>query len=344
MNNKRILQWGILGCARIAATALIPGIQGSSNGAVLAVASRNLEKAEEYARQFGVSRAYGSYEELLADPEIQAVCVPLPNSLHREWTVKAAEKGKHVLCEKPIACSAAEAQEMSEACRANRVLLMEAFAQRFHPQYRKVRELMQEGRIGRILRITAAMSRSGYPADDIRMNPEMGGGALMDLGCYCISTARYLVGSEPESVIATQEIGRTGVDERTTGTLYFPGGEICQFDTNLYMEEKHFEQGCTVYGEKGSIYIPQAFSQVELLRFGRMTEASLLITDYLIGGGQTETITIQAVHQYRLEQEFFADRVLTDRPMESPGEDGVAGMRVIDAVVRSASTRAPVAL
>jgi xylose dehydrogenase (NAD/NADP) len=344
MNNKRILRWGILGCARIAATALIPGIQGSSNGAVLAVASRNLEKAEEYARQFGVSRAYGSYEELLADPEIQAVCVPLPNSLHREWTVKAAEKGKHVLCEKPIACSAAEAQEMSEACRANRVLLMEAFAQRFHPQYRKVRELMQEGRIGRILRITAAMSRSGYPADDIRMNPEMGGGALMDLGCYCISTARYLVGSEPESVIATQEIGRTGVDERTTGTLYFPGGEICQFDTNLYMEEKHFEQGCTVYGEKGSIYIPQAFSQVELLRFGRMTEASLLITDYLIGGGQTETITIQAVHQYRLEQEFFADRVLTDRPMESPGEDGVAGMRVIDAVVRSASTRAPVAL
>jgi xylose dehydrogenase (NAD/NADP) len=344
MNNKRILRWGILGCARIAATALIPGIQGSSNGAVLAVASRNLEKAEEYARQFGVSRAYGSYEELLADPEIQAVCVPLPNSLHREWTVKAAEKGKHVLCEKPIACSAAEAQEMSEACRANRVLLMEAFAQRFHPQYRKVRELMQEGRIGRILRITAAMSRSGYPADDIRMNPEMGGGALMDLGCYCISTARYLVGSEPESVIATQEIGRTGVDERTTGTLYFPRGEICQFDTNLYMEEKHFEQGCTVYGEKGSIYIPQAFSQVELLRFGRMTEASLLITDYLIGGGQTETITIQAVHQYRLEQEFFADRVLTDRPMESPGEDGVAGMRVIDAVVRSASTRAPVAL
>ena len=344
MNNKRILQWGILGCARIAATALIPGIQGSSNGAVLAVASRNLEKAEEYAREFGVSRAYGAYEELLDDPEIQAVCVPLPNSLHREWSVKAAEKGKHVLCEKPIACSAAEAQEVSEACRANGVLLMEAFAQRFHPQYRKAEELIRAGRIGRILRITAAMSRSGYPADDIRMNPEMGGGALMDLGCYCISTARYLVGSEPESVIATQEIGRTGVDERTTGTLYFPGGEICQFDTNLYMEEKHFEQGCTVYGEKGSIYIPQAFSQVELLRFGRMTETSLFITDYLIGGGQTETITIEAVHQYRLEQEFFADRVLTGQPVESPGEDGVAGMRVIDAVARSASTREPVAL
>lgn len=344
MKNKRILQWGVLGCARIADTALIPGIQGSCNGAVLALASRNLERAEEYARRFSVARAYGSYEEILDDPEIQAVCVPLPNSLHREWTVRAAEKGKHVLCEKPIACSATEAQEMSDACRANGVLLMEAFAQRFHPQYRRVKELIRSGRIGRILRINAAMSRSGYPAEDIRMNPEMGGGALMDLGCYCISSARYLVGGEPESVFATQEIGGTGVDERTTGTLFFPGGEICQFDTNLYMEEKHFEQGCTVYGEKGSIYIPQAFSQVELLRFGRMTETSLFITDYLIGGGQTETITIEAVHQYRLEQEFFADRVLTGQPMESPGEDGVAGMRVIDAVARSASTREPVTL
>jgi predicted dehydrogenase len=344
MNNNRILHWGILGCARIAATALIPGIQGSSNGAVLAVASRNLEKAEEYARKFDVPRGYGSYEELLDDPEIQAVCVPLPNGLHKEWTLKAAEKGKHVLCEKPIACSVAEAQEMSMACRANGVLLMEAFAQRFHPQYRRVEELIREGRIGRILRITAAMSRSGYPANDIRMNPDLGGGALMDLGCYCINTARYLVGREPESVIATQEIGRTGVDERTMGTLYFPGGEICQFDTNLYMEEKHFEQGCTVYGEKGSIYIPQAFSQVELLRFGRMIETQIFVTDYLIGDGQTETITIEAVHQYRLEQEFYADRVLTGRPMEPPGEDGVANMRVIDAAVRSAQTGAPVAL
>jgi len=344
MNNKRILQWGVLGCARIAATALIPGIQGSRNGTVLAVASRSLEKAREYARRFEISRTYGSYQALLDDPEIQAVCVPLPNSLHWEWTVRAAEKGKHVLCEKPIACSAAEAQQMSDACRANGVLLMEAFAQRFHPQYRKVRDLLQEGRIGRVLRITAAMSRSGYPTDDIRMNPDMGGGALMDLGCYCISSARYLVGQEPESVAATQEIGPTGVDERTTGTLYFPGGAICQFDTNLYMEEKHFEQGCTVYGEKGSIHIPEAFSQVQLLRFGRMTEASLFITGYLIGGGRRETITVEAVHQYRLEQEFFADRVLTGRPMERPGEDGVAGMRVLDAVVQSAQRRAPVTL
>jgi len=344
MRKKQTVQWGILGCARIAATAVIPGIQGSINGEVLAVASRNLEKAEEYAGKFGIPRPYGSYEELLEDPEIQAVCVPLPNGLHREWTVKAAEKGKHVLCEKPIACSAADAQDMSEVCRQHGVLLMEAFAQRFHPQYQRVEELIQEGRIGRILRITAAMSRSVYPADDIRMNPNLGGGALMDLGCYCINTARHLVGTEPVLVFATQEIGESGVDERTTGTLYFPGGEILQFDTNLYMEEKHFEQGCTVSGEKGSIHIPQAFSQVELLRFGRMTEANLFITDHRIGSRQTEGVRIDAVHQYRLEQEFFADRILTGKPMELPGENGVANMRVIDAVVRSAQTGGPVEL
>jgi predicted dehydrogenase len=342
--KEQTVRWGILGCARIAAAALIPGIQGSRNGVVAAVASRRRDKAREYARRFDIPRAYGSYEELLEDPEIQAVYVPLPNGLHREWTVKAAEKGKHVLCEKPIACSAPEAQEMSEACRVNGVLLMEAFAQRFHPQYQRVVKLIRGGRIGRILRINAAMSRSVYPAEDIRMNPSLGGGALMDLGCYCINTARYLIGSEPISVFATQEIGASGVDERTTATLYFPGGEVLQFDTNLYMEEKYYEQGCTVTGEKGSVSIRQPFSQVELLRFGQMKEAELIISDHLIGGGRAETVRTEAVHQYRLEQEFFGDNILSGGGMEPPGEDGVANMRVIDAAVRSARTGSPVKL
>jgi xylose dehydrogenase (NAD/NADP) len=344
MKNDKTVQWGIIGCARIAATALIPGIKNSANGDVLAVASRGLEKAQGYAREFDIPRTYGSYEALLDDPEIQAVYVPLPNSLHKEWTIKAAHKGKHVLCEKPIACCAADAQEMSEACRDNGVLLMEAFAQRFHPQYQRAQELIRQGSIGRILRITAAMSRSIYPADDIRMNPSLCGGALMDLGCYCINTARFLVGAEPSSVFATQQIGSSGVDERTTGTLYFPGGEILQFDTNLYMEDMHFEQGCTVYGEKRNIHIPQAFSQVEILRFGRMTEAAFFTTDYRIGSHQTETVRTEAVHQWQLEVEFFGDRVLTARPIELPAENGVANMRVIDAVVESARSGAPVEL
>jgi xylose dehydrogenase (NAD/NADP) len=342
LNRNHAVQWGILGCARIAATALIPGIQGSPNGEVLAVASRDLEKAREYARKFDIPRTYGSYDELLDDPQIQAVIVPLPNSLHREWTIKAARRGKHVLCEKPIACSAAEAREMAHACKENRVLLMEAFAQRFHPQYATVREWIREGRIGRILRISASMSRSPYPRDDIRMNRGLCGGALMDLGCYCINTARDLIGSEPVSAFAQQDIGPTGVDLRTSGTLYFPMGEMLQFDTNLYLDDRHFEQGCTVFGEKGAIHIPHAFSQVEILRFGRMVQAAVTLTDHLIGDGRSETVRVEAVHQWRLEEEFFADRILTGRPIELPGEDGVANMRAIDAVAHSAKSGRPV--
>jgi predicted dehydrogenase len=241
-----------------------------------------------------------------------------------------------VLCEKPLARTATEAREMAEACRRHGVLLMEAFAHRFHPQYAKVREWIGGGRIGRIVRIAASMSRSGYPVENIRMNRDLGGGALMDLGCYCINTARYLVGAEPVSAAARQDIGATGVDERTTGTLWFPGGEVLQFDTNLYLDDRHFEQGLTVYGTRGNIHVPAAFAQLDLLRFGRMVETSITLTDHLIGGHQVETVQVAAVHQWRREAEFFADRILAGRPVGLPGENGVANLRVIDAIVASA--------
>jgi D-xylose 1-dehydrogenase (NADP+, D-xylono-1,5-lactone-forming) len=338
LNEDRAVRWGVLGCARIAETAVIPGIQGSINGRVLAIASRDVGKARGFAEKFAIPKAYGSYEELLEDPEIQAVYIPLPNSMHKEWTILAAEKGKHVLCEKPIACCAADAREMAETCRELDVLLMEAFAHRFHPQYRKVEEWIRQGSIGRIKRISASMSRSVYPAENIRMIRSLCGGALMDLGCYCINTARHLVGSEPVTASARQDVGSTGVDERTTGTLWFPGGEVLQFDTNLYLEDRHFEQGLTVFGETGNIHVHNAFTQLELLRFGRMAETMVTLTDTLIGGHREETVRIEAVHQWRLEAEFFADRILTGRPVELPGENGVANMRAIDAVVESART------
>lgn len=342
--NEHTVAWGILGCARIAETALIPGIQGSTNGRVLAIASRQLGKAQDCAARFDIPKAYGGYEDLLDDPGVRSVYLPLPNSLHKEWTIRAAARGIHVLCEKPLACSAAEARDMAEACRQHGVLLMEAFAHRFHPQYAKVREWIREGRIGRIVRLSASMSRSTYPVDNIRMNRSLGGGAIMDLGCYCINTARYLVGAEPVSAFARQDIGSTGVDERTTGTLWFPGGEVLQFDTNLYLEDRHFEQGLTVFGSTGNIHVPAAFAQLHLLRFGQMMETSLTLANHLIGGHQEETLQIAAVHQWRLEAEFFADRVLTGRPMELPGENGVANMRAIDAVIESARTGRPVDL
>jgi predicted dehydrogenase len=336
--DEHTIAWGVLGCARIAETALVPGIQGSRNGRVLAVASRDPGTAREFAARFGVPKAYGSYQDLLDDPEVRAVYVPLPNSLHREWTVRAAARGKHVLCEKPLACSAAEAREMAEACRQHGVLLMEAFAHRFHPQYAKVREWIQEGRIGRIVRLSASMSRSTYPPENIRMQRSLCGGSVMDLGCYCINTARYLVGAEPVSAFARQDIGGTGVDERTTGTLWFPGGAVLQFDTNLYLEDRHFEQGLTVFGTTGNIHVPTAFAQLHLLRFGRMVETSVTLANHLIGGHQEETAQIAAVHQWRLEAEFFADCILTGRPIELPGENGVANMLAIDAVIESSRT------
>jgi len=342
MKDSQTVKWGILGCAKIAATAMIPAIRDSANGEALAVASRGPEKAADYAGRFGIPRAYSSYEALLEDPEVQAVYIPLPNSLHRLWTIRAAEMGKHVLCEKPIAGNAGQAEEMADACRQHGVLLMEAFAHRFHPQYDRIIEILRGGQIGRILRIAASMSRSSYPPDNIRMSRDLAGGALMDLGCYCINTARFLIGAEPARVYATQEIGAHGVDERTSATVTFPAGELLQFDTNLYLEDFHFEQGCTIYGERGNLHIAQAFTQIDLLRFGRLVDAELLLTDHTIGKGSTETLRVAGLHQWRRQAEYFAGRILAGSPIARPAEDGVANMRVMDAVVRSAAAGRPV--
>ena len=336
--DKQTVKWGILGCARIAANALIPGMMRSRNCEVTTIASRSRDKAEEFAERFGIPRTYGSYEQLLSDPEIQAVYIPLPNALHKPWTIEAARNKKHVLCEKPLACNSDEAQEMRNVCKQNGVLLMEAFAQRFHPQNHKVKQLLETGRIGKIVLITRSMSRSPYPEEDIRMNRDLCGGVLMDMGCYCISSARFFIGAEPVSVFARQDIGESGVDVRTTATVFFPAGEILHFDTNLYLSEGHFEQGTTICGQTGNIYIQQGFSQVETHRLGKLVETPLEITNHLVGGRATETIRIAPVHQWQLEAEHFADGILQNRGIDFPGEDGVANMRVIDAIVQSART------
>jgi predicted dehydrogenase len=340
MKNDSKLRWGVLGCGRIAASAMIPAIQTSRNGEVFAVASRDIDRAKEYSRRFQVPRAYDNYNALLNDRDIDAVYIALPNHLHCPWTVSAAAAGKHVLCEKPAALNSAEALGMREACQKNGVLLMEAFAQRFHDQLREVTSILDQGLIGKVLRITATMSRSLYPVEDVRMNSEFGGGSLMDLGCYCINTARAILESEPIRASASQMIGRTGVDERTTATMFFPDGVVLQFDTNLQMAENHFEQGCTLYGERGSLHIPSAFSQVDLLRFGKVTSTTLTVTNSRIGTNNSKRIRIAPMNQYRSEVEFFADRVLSGRSLNFPAEDGVANMVAIDTVVRSAQEAA----
>lgn len=330
------VNWGILGCARVAEKVMAPGIRRSLNGRLYAVASRDVGKAQTFAVRFDAPKAYGSYEELLADDDIDAVYIPLPNSLHKEWTIRAARAGKNVYCEKPLACSIAEAEQMVKACKESHVLLMEGFAHRHHPQNNEVKNLIDRGRIGMILQATAFHCNSPFKAEDIKMDPSLGGGALMDIGCYCINTARYLIGAEPAAVHATQQLGASGVDERTTATLYFPGGERLFFDANLQLSSGHYTQEYTVYGEKGKIHVPKGFTQVETYRYGKLRKTEYQLYDHSVGHERRKVYHCPAVHQWQLAAEYFSGRILLQEEIEMPAENGLENTRVIEAVVESA--------
>ena len=331
-DRQEKVRWGILGCARVAQRVMAPGIQGSRNGTVLAIASRSLAKAEAFAESFGVQRAYGSYAELLDDPGVEAVYVPLPNSLHKEWTIRAAEKGKHVLCEKPFACNGQEAKEMVDACGRNSVIVMEGFPHRFQPQNVLAKQLIDEGRIGRVLWMTAVHSGEKPPPGDPRLSKELCNTILMEKGCYCVDTARFVFGTEPGSVYATAEFGEeSGADERVTATLNFPGGGVAQVDCSFQLTEDAYYQSYEVFGEHGRIRVPKGLTQLETYRQGRVVGASFCVTD----SAGTERIDVEGAHQWRLEAEYFADCVLKSEDIAFPHEHGLANMRVIDAIYKS---------
>ena len=332
-NKGKQVHWGVLGCAAVAQAVTIPGIEHSRNGKVLAVASRVLDKARRFSDQFGIERVYAGYQELLRDPEVEAVYIPLPNSLHKEWTIRAAEKGKHVLCEKPLACNAHDAQEMVDACRNHGVLLMEGFAHRFHPQNIYVKNLIDEGKIGKVLGMTTIHSSGRPSANDIRLSKELGGGILMDKGCYCVNTARFILGSEPVSVFAKVVYGdQSGVDERVSALLEFPGEAKIQFDSSFLLASEVYYQGYEVFGQRGRILVPTGFVQLETDRSGEIVDTEIFVTD---DADNTEKITIKGDHQWGLEVEHFADWVLREKDIGFPGENGLANMKVIDALYRS---------
>ena len=331
------LRWGVLGTAGVARQVMVPGIQASHNGAVLAIASRSLDTARAFARDFAIGRAYGSYDELLEDPDVQAVYIPLPNSMHKEWTIRAAARGKHVLCEKPLASNAREAEEVAAACRDYGVTLMEAFANRFHPQTLLVKQLIDGGRIGDVMRITAVHSSGRPPAGDTRLSRELCGGVLMDKGCYCVNIARLLFGSEPVTVFATADFGKTsGVDERLTATLEFTGVGVAQFESSFGLSGNAYQQSYTVFGEKGHIYVPHGISQIETYRQGTLVDRAFYVGDDAAVGPSSERVVSAAAHQWQLEAEYFAERVLAGEAIGHPHEDGVANMRVMDAIYSSA--------
>jgi xylose dehydrogenase (NAD/NADP) len=318
----RKVRWGILSTARIN-SRLAPGMRESSLTELVAVASRELPRAEAAARELGARKAFGSYEELLDSDEVDAVYISLPNSLHLEWCIKAAEDGKHVLCEKPLASNAVEAEQAVKACEKEGVLLMEAFMYRHHPQHAKVREVLSSGRIGEPSVVNARLSISVESMDDIRWKGALAGGALMDVGCYCINASRFIYGSEPIRAKALWSFNEErGVDQTTIGVLEFPREQFASFVCSMRM---HRANQYEIIGTEGSVEATTAFVPGTADTVVRVRDKS-----------GTEEIVVPGIDQYRLEVEQFSRAVIEEADLSYPAENGLANMRAIDLVRNSA--------
>jgi len=321
--TERRVRWGVISTANIGRAAVIPAIHASRNGELVAVASRDAERARTFAAAHGIPGHFGSYEALLEAPGIDAVYVPLPNSLHRPWTVRAAERGLHVLCEKPLALDAVECREMAAAAEEHGVKLMEAFMYRFHPRTERVVAMAAEGAVGKVRAVRSAFTFRLTRPDNIRLDSALGGGALMDVGCYCVNVSLTVLGAEPESVQATAGWAESGVDNELAGMMRFRGGAVAHFDCALTMERCEYYE---VAGTDGYLRVPDAFlpgtGDVPVEEHG--------------GRGARRTHTVAGDDEYRLMVEHFADCVLHDRPVRYPPAEAASNMRVIEALYRSA--------
>ena len=339
------LRWGILGCARVAKSVFAPGVQRSANSVLYAVASRTFDKAKKFAADFNIEHAYGSYDEMLGDPRVQAVYNALPNSLHMPWTVTAAEKGKHVICDKPLAANARDAAVMVDACRSHGVQLMEYFTPRFHPQNQQVKKLLDEGRIGKPMRLTITHSTAMPPADDIRLNKQLCGGVLGDMGCYCVNMARYLFAAEPISIYATAQFGKeNGIDERISATLFFSDNRVAHIESSYHLDPGHYMQGYELFGSKGRIYVSNPIVHLPTYREQKLVDASIVVNQDVTPKPTKQHIDIPGAHQWQLTTDYFADHVLNGTELQWPGENGLANMKVLDAILQSARESRPVTL
>ncbi len=324
----RKVKWGVLGVAKIATEKVIPAMQRAERCDIAAIASRDETRATEAAARLGIGRAYGSYEALLADPEIEAIYNPLPNELHVPWTIKALEAGKHVLSEKPIALDAEEARTLIAARDRTGKLVAEAFMVRFHPQWRRARELAQSGAIGRVGAIQTFFSYRLLDPTNVRNRPP-GGGGLYDIGCYAILTARFVFGAEPVRVAATLDRDPNfATDRLASGILEFPGGRHLTFSAATQLAP---HQRVTIVGETGRIEVLVPFNALpdRPMRIVIDTGADLM-------GGEAWSEEFPVCDQYGLQGDAFSRAALGEAPLEFPIEDAVASMRVIDALFRSA--------
>lgn len=318
------IRWGVLGVAKIAAVKVIPGMQRGAHSAVTAIASRDASKAAKAAGELGILKHYGSYEELLADPDIDAVYNPLPNHLHVPWTVKAAEAGKHVLCEKPVALSAAEARTLIAARDLNRVKIGEAFMVHLHPQWLRALEILRSGEIGDLRAFNFVFSYNNRDAENIRNKPELGGGAVMDIGCYPIHTSRWMFGSEPLRVSALMDRDPVfGTDRLTSALLEYPQGHAV-FTCSTQM---HPYQRAILFGTQGRI-------ELEIPVNTPPDQESKI----LIHTSETRVLTIPPCDQYTLQGDAFSQAILNSAEVPVPLGDAIRNMSVIDAIFAAAKT------
>ncbi|GAA4878450.1 Gfo/Idh/MocA family oxidoreductase [Paenibacillus vulneris] len=328
------LRWGILGCAGIAKRAVIPGIQQSQTGVVSAIASRGEEKAKETAAQLNIPVHYGSYEALLEDDQIDAVYIPLPNHLHKEWTIRAAEAGKHVLCEKPFALNAAEAEEMIAACAKAGVKFAEAFMYRHHPRYAMIKDVIQSGEIGTIRGIRGAFTfNNAKDANNVRYKQFMGGGSLYDVGVYPISAARFILEQEPQAatVHAFFSPEHDNVDMMASGLLEFADGVALTFDCGMWAAGRNVLE---ILGTEGRIEVPSAY----VVR--QNADDHFFVTVK----GERREVSVPYVNQYALQADDLGRSVLEGKPQKFDPSDAVLNMRVIDACLKSAQERVRVTL
>jgi predicted dehydrogenase len=316
------VRWGILSTANIGMAKVTPAIQRAGNCDVVAIASRNSDQAAAAAARLGIPASYGSYEELLAADDIDAVYIPLPNDLHAEWTMKAAAAGKHILCEKPLGMTAAEARQMAANCEDAGVKLAEAFMYRHHPSWVEARRLLAAGAIGTLQAVQSWFSYFNDDPTNIRNRPENGGGAIMDIGCYNINLSRMLFGAEPTRIkAAVHRDPVMGIDTLSSAVLEFPGGGHATFTCSTRSEGY---QRVHIVGTEGRIEIEIPFN------IPPDRETRIFITQ---GGDPTQTIQFDAVDQYTVQAELFAQAVLDDTAVAVGIEDAIANMEVIEAIL-----------
>lgn len=324
------IRWGVLGAANIAVKKVIPAMQAGEYCTMTAIASRDSEKAKQIAADLNIPKFYGSYEELLADREIDAIYNPLPNNLHVEWTVKAAEAGKHVLCEKPVALTAEEAGKLIETRDRTGVKIQEAFMVRTHPQWLAVRDFIRAGHVGKLQAINGFFSYFNDDAANIRNRIETGGGALFDIGCYCVNISRFILGEEPRKVSALIERdAESKVDKLTSAILDFPS---CQSTFTCGTQLAPYQR-MQFFGNKARIEIEIPFN------IPPETATRIFVDDGAdLYGKNIETIEIPAANQYTIQGDLFSRAILENSEQALSLEDSVKNMSVIEAVFRAADS------